>query len=311
MKNKLKDFYQKSGLFKFLFWCVELPFYVKKFFISDVFYISYTFRSSFGKKGNFKEPKTLNEVISYRKIYDRRPIYTLCSDKSEVRNYVRENVGEKYLIPMIEEFNSVKEISFDELPQGYVVKVNHGSGQNIVVRDKKKINEHEITNQLSYWLRKNHYYNSREWQYKNIKSKIIVEKLLLDQSGKVPNDLKFHCINGVVEFIQIDVDRFGEHSRNFYSKEWQVLPFMWTPVVNGKPKYSRAKPQVEPERLDEMIALAEKLASIFYYVRVDLYFLDDQIYFGELTFSHGNGREHFIPSSWDKSFGDKIDLSYK
>ena len=310
MINKLKLFYQQSGMFKYLSWIVEIPYHYKKKFITDISFIQSKYNKVFGRKGDFFHPKTLNEVISYRKLYDRRELYTICSDKFAVRDFVKKIIGEKYLIPLVNSYDSVDDIELQKLPSEFVIKINHGSGQNLVVRDSLTLNQAHFFNQLSYWFGKNHYYNSREWQYKAIAPKVIVEKLLLDKQNKVPNDYKLHCINGKVEFIQMDVDRFGEHSRAFYSRYWKEMDFMWTPLKDGKAKYTKASPQPKPANLSEMNSLAEKLAVEFYYVRVDLYTLDDDIFFGELTFSHGNGCEVFLPAYWDEHYGNLVQLNY-
>ena len=312
MKKKLKFFYQTTSLHKYLFWIVELPYYLKKYFVSDDDFIQQRYRKIFKKDGDFKNPTTLNEIISYRKLYDKKDFYTLCSDKYEVREIVKNCIGEKYLIPLLGVFNCSDDINFTKLPNSFVIKINHGSGQNIIVKTKDDLNISQVKNQLDYWMRKNHYYNSREWQYKNIKPKIIFEKLMLDDNGKVPYDYKFHCINGKLEFIQIDADRFDTHKRIFYSKDWEVMPFIWSPVLkDGTEKYKKAEPQTKPKVLDEMIEIVEKLAKPFYYIRVDLYLLEGKIYFGELTFSHGSGTEVFFLNKWDKIYGDKVDLEYR
>ncbi len=250
-------------------------------------------------------------MIQYRKLYDRKDFYTLCSDKYRVREYVKNIIGAKYLIPLLDAYDNVRDIDFNNLANEFVIKVNHGSGQNIIVKDKAKLNISQVKNQLNYWMRKNHYYNSREWQYKNIEPKIIFEKLMLDENGKVPYDYKFHCINGKIEFIQIDVDRFGKHKRIYYSPIWEEMPFNWSPILkNGVEKYKKAQTQHKPKLLNEMSEIVEKLAKYFYYIRVDLYIIKDKIYFGELTFSHENGTAKFFPDKWDKFYGEKIDLGY-
>ena len=309
---KLKQIYQVTSLHKYLFWIVELPYYIKKYFISDYRFIQEKYRKVFKKDGDFKNPKTLNEIISYRKLYDRKDFYTQCSDKFEVRDIIKKTIGKKYLISLISAHDNVNDINFTKLPNSFVIKINHGSGQNIIVKEKNKLNLNETKNQLAYWMRKNHYYNSREWQYKNIKPKIIIEKLMLDENGKVPYDYKFHCINGKIEFIQIDADRFDTHKRIFYSKDWTEMPFIWSPILkDGSEKYKKADAQTKPKALDEMIKIVEILAKTFYYIRIDLYLLEDKIYFGELTFSHGSGTEVFFPNKWDNIYGEKVNLEYR
>ena len=281
-----------------------MPYYFRKYFVSDEKFIQDRYKSVFKENGNFKNPTTLNEIISYRKLYDRKDFYTQCSDKHKVREIIKNAIGEKYLIPLIAIYDNVDKIDFDKLPNSFVLKVNHGSGQNIIVKDKNTLNISQAKNQLEYWMRKNHYYNSREWQYKNIEPKIIVEKLMLDNDGKVPYDYKFHCINGKIEFIEIIADRLDILKIIFYSSDWKEMPFIWST------KYKKADSQVQPRNLEEMKKIVIKLAKDFYYIRVDLYSLNNKIYFGELTFSAANGMGKFVPEKWDKFYGEKVDLEY-
>lgn len=311
MITKLKEIYQTTFLHVFLFWLIELPYYCRIFFVSDKSFIERRYKKTFGVDGSFTKPKTLNEVILHRCLLDRRDFYTECSDKYRVRDIVKQEIGEEYLIPLIGVYEDVRDICFDILPDKFVIKVNHGSGQNIIVNDKNRFNEAKCRYQLKYWMRKNHYYNTREWQYKNIPSKILIEKLLLDSTGRIPYDYKFHCINGKVEFIQLDVDRYGLHKEIFYSTDWCELPFLWSPTLkDGTPKYKRAEAQPKPIALDKMVQIAETLGSSFYYVRVDLYLLGEQIYFGELTLSHGGGFSSFFDDKHNEFYGRKVDLNF-
>jgi len=274
----------------------------------DKKYVIKRYKAVFKKEPNLKKPETINEFINYRKLYDRDPLMTRCSDKYLVREYVSEKIGEAYLIPLIAASEDVYTLDFESFPKSFVAKVNHGSGQNAIVKDKDKEKLEEMKVLFHYWMKRSHYYNNREWQYKDIKPMVIVEEILFDESGEVPKDYKFHTINGKVEMIQVDSERFSDHKRIFYSPSWEKLDFMWVPVdANGEGKYKQAPDQAKPKHLEEMIKVVEKLAEDFQYVRVDLYYANEKIYFGELTFTHENGLAKFFPEEYDTFYGQKLD----
>ena len=157
-------------------------------------------------------------------------------------------------------------------------------------------------------MTKNYYTNSREWQYKNIEPRIIVEKLLQDRNGNIPFDYKLHCFNGLVRMIQVDVGRGTEkHFRNWYSPQWEREPFKWTaPIGSGKFTEPSDDEVPKPDTLEEMIRLSNILSKPFDYVRVDWYDVDEKLYFGELTFHHDGGTRPIIPAKWDLNLGEEL-----
>ena len=157
-------------------------------------------------------------------------------------------------------------------------------------------------------LKKNYYYASKEWQYKNIKPCILAEKLLVSSDGDIPFDYKFHCFHGQVEIIQVDIDRYTNHKRNLYNVTWELLPFTWSIWKNNMPLWTNRKEIKRPKMLDEMIIAAQRLSTDFKYVRIDLYELNNTIYFGEMTFHHGGGLEIIHPREWDTILGNKLQL---
>jgi len=280
---------------------------LKTVIISDKSYIQRDFKKVFGKNPDLENPKTINEFIAKRKVYDRDPIFTLCADKFKVREYVKEKIGEEYLIPLITYSDDIYKVDFNTLPNSFAAKVNHGSGQNMIVLDKTKENIDEMKVHIHYWMQRNHYYNTREWQYKNIETLILFEELILDKDGSIPKDYKFHMIDSKVEFIQIDTERFDNHKRIFYSSSWEELDFMWAPVTSdNNPKYKKTRPMDKPKNLQDMIKISEKLSEDFDYVRVDLYDVNQKIYFGELTFTHENGLSKFFPEIYDRYYGERL-----
>ncbi len=300
MKNFLKKLLNED----FYNYLKNIYFFLRCFLISDYKATINDFKKAFGYTPDFKNPITFNEKIQWRKLYDNNPKYSLCSDKVLVRDYVKEQIGEQYLINALFITDDAKKIDFDKLPDSFVIKANHGSGWNILVRDKKNADINKIITTCNRWLKSNYYYYSRESHYKNIKSQLIIEEMLSDESGNEPKDYKFHVFNNNIEFIQIDVDRFKGHKRILYDENWNKLDFALGPFEIYQENISK------PEKFDEMKDIVKKLSSGFSYVRVDLYTLNDKIYFGELTFTPGNGYvDKFTPEEYDKYFGGKFNLN--
>lgn len=265
-------------------------------------YISYKFFQHLKYNLNIFTPETFSEKIQWLKIFYENPLLTTCADKYRVREYAAEKIGADTLIPLTGVYDSPDEIDFDTLPERFALKVNWGSGQNIICRDKKTFNMQEAKNKLRKWLQKesNHYYHSFEVSYKNIVPKIICEQYIEQLDGKLL-DYKFFCFNGKVEYIQVDFDRHTNHTRSLYSRKWEKMNFIL--------KFAQ---QIEfiprPECFEKMVEFAERLAQDFLFVRVDLYNISTKIYFGEMTFYPGSGMEAFFPQEWDGKFGELLIL---
>jgi hypothetical protein len=270
--------------------------------LPEKMYLRIIFRLYVGYTLNLEHPKTFNEKLQWLKLNDRTDLHTLCADKLAVREYIKEKTGEQYLIPLVYAADKADEITLDKLPEyPVIIKTNHGSGGAIIIKDKRLVNIAHIQKDLKKQLKKNLYPFGKEWQYKNIRPYIIVEKLLIDETGNIPVDYKFHCFHGKVEVIHVDIGRFTDHRRNVYDAQWNLLPFSWG---YGTSRKIIAKPEV----LDKMIGIAVQLSLSFMYVRVDLYLVEDKICFGELTFHHGSGFEKFHPQEFDRILGDKLKL---
>lgn len=260
------------------------------------------FKWATGYNLNLDNPKSFNEKIQWLKLNYRNPLLTKCADKYKVREYVKEKIGEEYLIPLLGVWDSPDDIDFESLPNQFVLKVNWGSGQNIIVKNKSKLNIEETKEKLRNWMKpeSNHYYMGLEWCYKNIEPKIIAEKFMQQLNGDL-YDYKFLTYSGKVKNLFIVSDRFNKKYIDFYDREYNRLPFkrLYNNSPNGISKSNN---------FEKMIMLAEKLADNLPFVRVDFYSVESQIYFGEMTFYPGNGTEPFEPFEWDYKFGEMIDL---
>lgn len=313
MYSFLKKLYYKNRLFNIVLYLPKYFFDIFLFrILPDQIYLRYMYYKYHLKNINFKNPKTLNEKIQWLKLYDRTPLHKICADKIDVRTYVKDCIGKEYLIPVeyvISDINKIDDINkISSHP--VIIKCSHSSGNNFIIYYDEMLLDPALKTSLKTSLKYNHYYKTKEWQYKELKPRLIIEKLLLDNTNNIPNDYKCHCFNGKVAFIQVDINRHTNHKRNFYDTNWVLQNFVWSPHINGKPIWTNYYGVVEkPRLLSEMIEIAESLSSPFTYVRVDLYNLNLKIYFGELTFHPGSGIEKIFPYKYDKKFGEKLILS--
>jgi hypothetical protein len=272
---------------------------------SDIQYINERFENAHQYKLNLAHPKSLNEKLQWLKLNDRRQLLVSHADKFGVREYVEKEFGAEFLIPLILISENVDEIVPENLPdESVIIKTTHDSGSFHIVQNKKQTSWTKIKSDLKWALRRNYYWIDREWQYGEIKPRIIVEKLLQDD-GKIPNDYKFNCFNGKVEFIYVSVDREGINKRNIYSRDWQPLPFTWSKKY--KDHSTLRGPEIDPPlNLAKMIEMAEHVAQQYDYVRVDMYNINGAIYFGEITHCHGGGFDEIRPLEWDFKLGEKL-----
>ena len=281
--------------------------------IPEWLFVRLKYMKYFGHFPNLNNPTTLNEKIQWLKLYYRNPKNTRYADKYEVRKIVKEQIGEKHLIPLIFFTDDVTKIEKENLPDyPFIIKTNHGCGAYRIIRNKNKVNWNKLRKYFRRELKSNYYYKGKEFQYKYINPLILVEKLLLCKNNKVPYDYKVHCFNGKPEFIYVTSDREGNTKRDLYTIDWQPIEFIWSHFdKKGNPEYKPGNKIDKPKNLNQILELSEKLASDFkdIYVRVDLYNVDEEeIYFGEYTFHHMGGFAEIRPRSWDIKLGEKLRL---
>lgn len=253
---------------------------------------------------NLDTPKTFNEKLLWLKLHDHNPQYTKMVDKVGVKEYVAEKIGFEYVIPTLGVYDSFDDIDFDSLPPRFVMKCNHNSGGVVVCNDKNKLNRNQLRVHFQDLLKKNYYISSREWPYKNVKPQIIIEENIQpDNKEQQINDYKIMCFNGKVRCSFVCSNRTKESLYvNFYDVDWNPMPF--------ERHYPKNPVEIEkPSKYDDMVRLAEILATDIPFVRVDFYQVNDKLYFGELTFYPGGGIEEFDPKSYDLMLGKWLDLS--
>lgn len=275
--------------------------------IPDESYLKLMYYSNIGKKLNIDIPKTFNEKIQWLKLYDRKELYRKLADKYEVRSFVKAVCGDKVkLIPLIGVWNSPEEVDFSILPESFVLKCNHNSGKGMCIcKDKGKLDYKFALENLKRGFREDYFWIGREWQYRNIEKKILVEKYMVDDSGSELKDYKVFVFNGKAMYIQVDYNRFTNHRRNFYDCKWNYVPF--TTLYSTDPNYKVNCPWCLRE-LKEYAELLTKAAGTPPFLRVDFYIIKNEIYFGEITFHHGSGMEPFYPAEYDEILGKMIVL---
>lgn len=257
-----------------------------------------------GKALNLENPIDFSEKIQWLKIYYKPPILTQLVDKYEVRSYVSDRVGERYLNEMYGVYRRPEDINFSALPKKFILKATHGWDMNLVIKNDENLDISRITEITRKWLATNHYYNTgMEWAYKNIKPGLIAENFMVEKGRHAISDYKFYCFNGVPKMVQLDMDRGGNaHSIRYYDLNWERLPF----VIKGN---TVSEDNIEkPKNFDKMIEIARELSTGFPFVRVDLYNIEGKIVFGEMTFYPGDGRTQLEPERYNRIYGDYIKL---
>ena len=272
-------------------------------------FIKRKFKSCMGRPLNLDNPQTFNEKLQWLKLYDRKPGYTVMVDKYRVRDYIKEKLGEEYLIPLLGVWNDPKDIDFEKLPNQFVLKCNHNSGLGMYIcKDKSKLTTKSIRTirrNLSRGLAQDYYLTGREWPYKDVPRKIIAEKYMEDPATSELRDYKWYCFDGEPKLVMINTDRAkGQTKADYFDMDFNNLDFTWG--------YPNAVPSPEkPKLFDEMKRLSRILSKGIPHIRVDFYEVQEQIYFGELTFFDGSVFDKFNPPKWDKKLGEWITLPEK
>lgn len=265
-------------------------------------FIKFEYKLYMGKNLNIENPKTFNEKLQWLKLYDQNPLYTKLADKYEVRQYVREKIGEQYLVPLIGVYDSVEDIPFNELPGQYVLKCTHDSGTAIIKNAANKMSDNDIKYKLKKAIKRDYYYEHREWGYKHIKPRIICEQLIKTQDNNPPRDYKIFCFDGEPKFLFVASDRGSGTKFDFFDMNWNKYPLMQ--------HYPNSNYDIhKPKKWKDMVDCARKLSQGFTHVRVDFYIdIEDKVFFGEMTFCHMGAFERFEPEEYDEYFGRFIKL---
>ena len=275
------------------------------FFLPDKLYLQMKYKLITGKTLNLNEPKTFNEKLQWLKLYDRKAEYTTMVDKYSAKNYVAKIIGKEYIIPTLGIYDSFDDIDFEKLPNQFVIKCTHDSGGLIICKNKSEFNLKESKKKINKFLKRKYYYIHREWPYKNVKPRIIIEKYMEDHNSFSMQDYKFFCFNGEpkIMYLSAGLENHETASMSFFDMDFKL--------TDCKRKDYKAFTTIppKPKNFEKMKNLARELSKGIPHLRVDFYEIDGKVYFGELTFSTCAGFLPFSDEKWDLKLGNLIDLS--
>ena len=274
-------------------------------YISPTLASKYWYYQCFDRKLDLNNPVTLNEKLMWLKLntYRNNPLVTQCADKYRVREYVKQAGCPELLNELYGVWDSVDEIPWDTLPDAFVMKCNHGCGYNILCPDKKNLDISDAEEKLDRWMHEAFWRRLSEVQYQHIPKKIICEEFL--GSGEDLYDYKIYCFHGKAEYLLVCAGREkGKPKFYFFDRNWNLAP------ITRDGKNAPADFTIEkPARLEQMLQYAQQLAAPFPFVRVDLYYVKEKIYFGELTFVPSAALDDSRLPETDILFGEMLDLS--
>ena len=267
--------------------------------MDDEKYISLLFKIHFGYYPDLNNPVTYNEKLQWLKLHNRQPHYSSLADKIEVRKVVEKLIGAQYLIPLLWYGDNYEDISFNKLPNRFVIKCSHDSGSVIICKDKNTLDKKSARKFITKHLQTNLYWAGREWVYKYIKPRILVEKYI-GSDKTYPEDYKFYVFNEKIDCVMVCKGREKGYPKfYYYSTEWKRLNYL-----KDEPEDDVQK----PDNLEKMIEIVNILSKGFPAIRIDLYEVNGQIFFGEYTFFNQSGYDLDILRETDEYWGSLINL---
>lgn len=275
-------------------------------FLPDKQYVQLKYKLIMGRKLELQKPQTFNEKLQWLKLYDRNHQYTQMVDKYEAKKYVASIIGEEYIIPTIGIYNSFDEIDFKKLPNKFVIKCTHDSGGLILCKNKEKLDIAKAKKKIDKCMKNNYYYKHREWVYKNIKPRIIIEKYMEDNNS-IMRDYKFFCFNGEPKLMYLSegLENHETARMSFYDMDFNLIDCKRKDYkqLDYTPK--------KPKTFEKMKEFASILSKDIPHLRVDWYEINGKLYFGELTFFTCSGFIPFEPEEWDHKLGEMLKLPDK
>ena len=275
--------------------------------IPDKQMVKIQYRIKLKRKLDLKNPKRFTEKIQWYKLNVRTPEMVLASDKYAVRGYIKNKGLEHILVDQYGVYEKFDDIDFSILPDKFVMKLSNGSGTNCICRDKAKIDIEELRKDFKNYLLRVKSNAGREWPYTQSKSVIIIEKLLEDENhlNNAVNDYKIFCYNGKPEYVICISDRYSDQCNHLvYTTDWEKVM-----VASEGARIDEDAPR--PDNLKEMLDIAKKLSEDFLFARIDLYSLEEKIYFGEITFFPWSGYMEFEPDEFDYILGENFKINLK
>lgn len=279
-------------------------------FIPDKIMVKIQYRIKTGHKLNLKCPKRFTEKLQWYKLNYRNELMPQCVNKYAVRKYVESCGLSAILNELYGVYNQPEDIPFEELPSKFVLKDTLGSGSNsvIVVKDKSKTDISKIVSDMKTWVCRNPNVKSggREWPYMHQVHQIVAEKFLEEENGDLV-DYKLFCFDGNVFCIYVRNGYAKNHNKGkmaFFDRNLNYLKGVGMNYCD----VATEKPLIDEVAIRKMIEVAEKLSAPFPHVRVDFYYVNNQIVFGELTFFNASGYMNFEPDSFDYEMGAHFKL---
>lgn len=267
-------------------------------YLSDKRHVMLSYRKIMGKRLNLRNPQAFTEKLQWLKLNWHRDILTRCTDKYEVRKFVEERVGPEILKELYGVYDKVGDIDISRFPDAFVLKVTHSSKQNIFCKNKAEFDWNHSAGLLEKYLKYNHYRINREWSYKNIVPRIICEEYLT-KNGETMYEYQFFCYDGIPRLVQVLDNKARQQS--FFDLELNVLevlthlPLLYLPIT-------------KPAQFNKMLEYASKLSRGFPFVRVDLPYVNNRVYFSEMTFYPSGGLRIHNPGSFDFVLGSYLKL---
>lgn len=302
MKIRKSKFFQLPLIKKPLLWLYNLLWLICAKTMSDKTYIKFKYYLNFHQKLDLNHPQLFQEKLQWIKLNDHKPIYHQMVDKVDAKQFIAERVGIEYTIPTLGVYNSFDEIDFDGLPNQFILKGTFDSGSYYICRDKSKLDIQQAKKQVTRSWNQDYFIWSREWPYKGLKHRIIIEPLLSDGNDFI-EDCKFFCFNGEPKLVYLSHDISKNARTDFFDMEWNRVP------LRMRDPNSEVTPE-KPAQFDLMKNIAIKLAKDTYHLRVDFYIVGHSIYVGEMTFFHCGGFQPIYPDEYNRILGDWIKLPY-
>lgn len=309
MLSRIKNYIKKWDWLGCVLKVINIKYdaFISRFYSEDK-YIIRQYKKRTGKKLNLEDPKTFNEKIQWLKLFYKNPIMHDCVDKYEVRKIVNKNIKDDILVKNYGIWDKFDDIDFEKLPEEFVLKLTNGSSFNYICKNKSKKEIRKMRRRFKMWQKVDYYKYAKEWAYKGVKNRIICEELLKPSDGVPPEDYRFFCFNGKVEFFSVDYDsvingiKTSDYKRNVYDKSGNK--------IDARIKYPN-KEEITTEKnplIKKMINYSEILSKNFPHARIDFYCFDGKIYFGEITFYHASGYQKIMPEKFDIKLGNLIQL---
>ena len=301
--DKIKKIFSTSGLHCFVYYSIRLM--RLDSYLPDGIFLKLKYRCYTGRKLNLRKPCLYTEKLQWLKLYDHNPLYTQLVDKYEVKKFIRNKLGDNYIIPTLGVWDRFDDIDFDRLPNQFVLKCTHDSGGIVICKDKSNFNIPQAKVKLEESLKRDFYKSGREWPYKNVPRRIIAEKYMEDDETHELRDYKFFCFNGKPEVVFVASERQNEKAETKF--DFFDMGYNHLDIRSGHP--NAVLPPSKPSCFNEMKKLAEELSVGFSHVRIDFYQVNGAVYFGEFTLYHHSGFVLFEPENWNRYFGDLIILN--